>query len=256
MPSVGKLNNRLSDIADLENSLWKSFQKTEKEYLPSMSNPFKCMRDVINLNQEKLLPYRYNYPVYLAFSLLSTFGVLLISFWFLVPYTVFYIAAMHSRSKFVEAFAKHKLANSNFVNYAFGINQPSLIVAGMIKLREAGGGKITQDTLQSILKILKASNDYSDVSIGIAEALKKFLFGVPFLFIVWIYQNSVTFNNYTSKIRDFVLSNWIAGFFLISFSLLLLYICYDLILGQTLHKRTKKKYFLALTLLAENFKER
>jgi hypothetical protein len=119
---------------------------------------------------------------------------------------------MHSRSKFVEAFAKHKLANSNFVNYAFGINQPSLIVAGMIKLREAGGGKITQDTLQSILKILKASNDYSDVSIGIAEALKKFLFGVPFLFIVWIYQNSVTFNNYTSKIRDFVLSNWIAGF--------------------------------------------
>jgi hypothetical protein len=63
MPSVGKLNNRLSDIADLENSLWKSFQKTEKEYLPSMSNPFKCMRDVINLNQEKLLPYRYNYPV-------------------------------------------------------------------------------------------------------------------------------------------------------------------------------------------------
>jgi hypothetical protein len=243
----------LSELAQFEKSLWDAFKKSEKDFLPPTLNPVKSWSAVSALISEQLLELRYHYPFYLAVSVLSALLAAFFSYWFLIPYSAFFWFAMRSRARFVEAYAKKMLGHSEFETFAFGIGQPSLIVAGMVQLRETGQGQLTQDAVQSILKILKASTDFSDISIGIADALKKFLFSLPFILAAWIFSNTDTFNKYATAVHDVAVKNWPVALFLAFIVLAVLFIAYDLVLGQTLSRRRRKKYVLALTLIAESF---
>jgi len=253
MTNVGQLNKHLQELATLERSLWNAFKKTEEEYLPPIAHPVRSVKTANELIRTGFLQRRHYYPIYLFLSLLSAFAVVLLSFWYLVPYSTFLVAAMTSRSKFVEAYVKSKLGTSKFEGFAFGISQPSLAVAGVIKLREVGTGTLDLSAIQSILKIQKASSDFSEVATGFADVMKKSVYGVPFMFAGWIYGNTATFNKYLALFQDVASKNWfvVVPVALVIFSLA--FFSYDLVLGQTFVKRRKKKYLLVLTLIAESF---
>jgi hypothetical protein len=256
MAPVNKINKRLHELAILEKSLWKAFEKMEVDYSPPTFNLLRSTNIALVLVQQKLLRRIHFYPCYLLLCTISAIGVVIFSPWLLLLYVIFLAATMYTRSKFVNAFAHWKLGTSEFETYAFGIGQPALAVAGVIKLLEIGKGHIDIIAIQSILKIQKSSNELFEVSTGVGEALKKYLFTVPFLIAAWIVNETTAATKYLTLFNELAAKNWTVVLLMLLFILALILASYELVLGQTFLKRKKRKYLLVLTLISESFVQR
>lgn len=249
MTNVNYLNEELKNISSLERSLWQAFIKAEKDFLPPTLHPFRLCKVYLDLRKRNGLGWENNYPLFvLLTTIFAIFAIATGVLWFLIPYVIFYGLAVFKKDKYIESFARDKLNVMHHLDSAFGIEQPSLIIGGLFSLSQA---KIDPTSLQSILKIQKASGELSDSGFGIADKAKGFLLGIPLTAIVWIYGNAGRANDLATELAEIATGNMAAGLTIfLAVSLFLLH-SYDLIIAQPLAKRKRKRYLLVLTLVAE-----
>lgn len=253
MTNAIALTKNLENLATLDDALWKAFLLCQKEYIPPTLNPFRAISTTIRLVKKGYLKAKYNYGAYLFFAIVSGALSVFFSYWLLISYMFFLAVSAKSRTRYVEAYATEKLGRSSAAKSAFGITTPSLATAGVFKLMETGGTKISKDSIGSIIKIVKASQEFGDVSFGIVETIKKGLFGLPLVAAVWMFSNQNTFTKYLNIFLNFPQKNQIFYAVVALLFLGLSFICYDLVLGQTIAKREKKKYLLVLNMIYESF---
>lgn len=250
MTSVSKLNLQVAELADLERSLWKAFQKAEKEYIPPLFHPVRLYQTSIQLHRDRALALKNSYAIYIVLTVVFAITAVGVSLWMMVPYALFLTLAIFNKDKYCEAFARHKLRVSKVPSSAFGLNQPSLVIAGLFELSEK---KIAPQALQSLLKIQKASGDLADSGFGVADKIKGTLLGLPLIAVPWLYRNSIqTFEAFKDSYTA-AMSNWAIAITLLSVSVLMLMFSFDLLFGQPMAKRKRKRYILVLTLIAENY---
>ena len=253
MTNINQLNSQLAELAELENSLWKAFERAEKDYLPPLFRPLRLVRTTLELLQAKALPWKYNYAAYLLLTALFAVATVTLSFWFIVGYSVFLTLAIFTKDKYAEAFTRHRLGPTKVKGSAFGIDQPSLVVAGLIRLRETTDKKLDPASLQSILKIQKASGDLADSGFGVADKIKGALLGLPFVVAPWVYNNSDRTLQAWKSAYAAASNSWLLTLVFILPVLLILSFSFDLLFGQPLAKRRRKRYLLVLTLIAESY---
>lgn len=252
MSNFGDLNKKLNNLAILEKTLWDAFQRAEKEYAPPVLNLIAAYRTVKELNSSKLLKKRYNFPLY--FILAIIFGLMsLFSKWLLIPYILFLSFTFVSREKYVHAYAVNRLRTEDYTKYGFGLNNPSLLTVGVIKLRDAAGSKLTKESISSIVKINKASHEHSEVSFGTADILRKSLYATPIPIIYWALDNQQVISQYANTIANVVSKSIVISAIILSITIGITIFGYDLLIGQTLEKRRKRKYLLILNIINESF---
>lgn len=252
MSSVGTLNKKITDLANLEKDLWKAFIKAEKEYTPPVFNIIAAYKNVKDFNKQGLLKKRYNFPLYIILTLL--FGLMSLFYqWLLIPYILFLFFTFIAREKYVHAYAVNKLRTQNYTQNGFGLDNLSLVTAGVINLKNAAGSKLTKESISSIVKIVKASQERSDVSFGIADMMKKSLYASPIPLIYWALNNQQTLSEITNRMGNVIIKSVAISAVILSIVIGILFFGYDLLIGQTLDKRRKRKYFLLLNIINESF---
>lgn len=243
--------NNIKRLADLDKRLWSAFTKSEKSFLPPTLNPFRAIETTIHLVKSKHLSAIYNYVIYLVLALIFAGAAIFYSFYFFIPYLVFLALTIVSRAKYIVAYATEKLGESNFPLHGFGIENPALTVAGVMRIQAASQTTPSKDELASLIKIVKSSQELSDVTFGVAEYLKKSLYALPLAAMLAVQQNIDTIRKYVDLLGKSFGSDIAAQILLAAMFIGVSFIVYDIVLGKTLEKRQKKKYLLVLNVMHE-----
>ncbi|WP_428718953.1 hypothetical protein [Undibacterium curvum] len=257
MPNSGQLDKNLQELAELEKILWDAFKESEKKYRPPFFNVKKSIPVAFTLMRRGYLKKWHCSPFFFAGAIVSAAFTVTISDWFSILYLFLLALSILTKTKYVDAYTSEKLKTSQYTKHGFGLENLSLTVAGVMYLKKSGEGKLNAGKIAAITKIVKASHEYGDVSFGLAEHLKKTLYAAPLAFIVWVQNNPHIGNDIGTFISDFQKSKLaiqvVFSIFAIYFLLVGGILCYELIFGQTITKRQKKKYLLILNVISESF---
>lgn len=243
--------DNIKNLLELDKRLWEAFTKSEKSFLPPTLNPIRAIKTTADLVRGKYLKARYNYAIYLVLTLVFAAAAIAYSFYFLIPYVTFLAFAGVSRAKYVVAYAAEKLGGSNFPMQGFGIENPALTVAGVMKIQADSQTKPSKDELASLIKIIKSSQELNDVHFGVVEYLKKSLYAAPLAIMLAVQQNIDVIRKFMSMLGSKLGSDITAQALLVTIFVGLSFIVYDIVLGKTLEKRQKKKYLLVLNIMHE-----
>ncbi len=268
MASNNDLLNSLDEMARLEKAIWKSFKKAESE---SFINPWNFRKQ---LEVRKSLPgttpwFWRNYPFWPILALISAFIVIFanpttISFGTLsyIPYMAFILLGVVSRDKFIKAYSQLQLKQKNFTDHAFGIDNLSLRIFDTLNFHKKSGEKLTKNDIASLIKIVKASQDYQSMSFGYYDYLRKTIIGLivssPVTGSYFLYTHRKEVPQYLIKLDDYAsLHHWFsAGPIIISLILLfaMLGLTYTLVFHEPKIDMQKKRYLLILNILHESWR--
>lgn len=256
MTNVNYLAKNLDELAELDKETWKAFRKSQHDYMPPMFNPFRALSTTAYLVQKGYLKLWQNYFVLLTFSIISAIFSLIASLWLLAPYSLFIALAAVARNKYVEAYATEKLNRTGIVRQAFGVATPSLATAGVLDIMKSSGQRLTKDTVGSLIKLNKSSQEYEDVSFGILETLKKAAYGLPFALALWWSENTQAIARYKNVIDSAIVKVWWLQIFGLILFFCIVASFYNLILADTIMRREKRKYLLVLNMIYESYQEK
>ena len=249
MASTEYLKYRLNTLAIMEGKLWDTYCAIEKKHNLLIFNPITSFEYSRELSKKGLLKYYEIYPIHLLAAILSGLTTIFISYWWFIPYGAFVISTLSARKKYLHIYTIDTLKTEKYTNEAFGITNFSLLIIELIELKKAGGSKLNKDLITSIIKIVKDSQEHSEVTFGFSDQFKRYLYAtlIPASYsllknweiVVEVFKKNITMNNI------FILSIC---------SCILLVFIYDLFFGLPLVKRKKRKYLFLLKILAESYR--
>lgn len=264
MPSKHNMLINLAKIASTEKELWKSFLKAEKESRVGIFDIKKQIAIRAELKKRGTGLIRH-YPFIQILAFLSaiaappTTGAL--QFMVFITYATSIFYAIYSRDKFIREYSKMEVGQANIVSWAFGIDQISLKTFKLFEKFIETGKKLDPKTLDSIIKLVKASQDYESTNYGYNEHLHKLfvatIFSLPISVPLFSYKYQSEILLYWSKFITAAESNTVAGtillgtlmFMAIPISMLL----YSFAYGDKAAARRKKRYLLLLNALKESY---
>lgn len=244
-------NEKVTGIARLEAKLWRLYRKSEKDSQPTLWNLIIVWRNTRTYQQAKLLPWYSNFVITILLTTLFVVLTLWKSEWFLLGYCIALLIAFKTSAQYRVAHAIHSLYTDNYAEYGFGVRHASLIASKFMNLMKSEGIFLNQKSITSITKLVKAGQDYSEITFGFFDYLKKGLYGAPVaiayaLIDNWHHVKDAHLNTEAFGWKVAILIACLIPL-LISISSLL----YELLFGETLMKRRKKKYLLLLNLISE-----
>lgn len=252
MTSIGNLQKKVKDFTEIEKKLWKAFNTAEKEYsIPSL-NIWKANQLAMPFLKNKSLKITEYYPL---LALITLLVAMVCPFYpvFFIAYILMLYLTMRSIDNYKNIITKHKLRDSNFVLHGFGINNLSLTIFGILNIVNAGGDRIDKNDIGSILKIVKARYETSDVSLGFAEHIKKLIYASLFTLPVAIFSNISHFSQQFSKALKVFNTNIYVSAYLALVIIFIIGLMYDLIFTQTKRKKQQKRYLLMLNIIHESW---
>jgi hypothetical protein len=263
MVSVAVQSLNIRRFADLDKALWKAFVKAERdEPIPFFAwGRFRSTYSVLLNN--KRVDWRNNYLA--AFISGSVFAFLFvvgsplgmplpIMLGVLIAYCVSLLWMYWARATFIRKYSEFELKHTEIAEYAFGLDAVALLVRRVVEAVPLPTGKERKACLDALIKINKAAQDHGEVNFGFVEVLKKAAFtGVLSIFsaISWLLANGEKIKQASDGVVSSVSSPWI--FYpllgLVVFSVV--FLLYDIVLGQPRLKKKKKRYLLVLNIIRE-----
>lgn len=261
MPSKLELINKLEDLSSTENGLWKAFRKAENDSQIGIFN-FKKQLTTFKKLQKSNSSFKNFYPLFQIIAIVSAITLLFLKeeLYFLTfsVYIIALIATAYTREKFLIAFSKIELSDMKITGNSFGLDFISLKIFKILEnYTKAKNNKLTENKLDSIIKIIKSSQDYESYGFGYNEYLQKFFIALIFSSPILIYNNLENIKIYSEKITTIVANGqYYSISFLIIFILILIafiILIYSYAYGDRANGKRKKRYLLMLTILKESY---
>ncbi len=251
----------VSKLKDIEDALRYAYTQAEKSYRPQVLNLWRMMEAHIDLWRAKRLRIYEFFPLYWVLS----FGAGAVAVgsgrpWLLAVYALTLLPAIFCSHKYVEQFTSHRSKVDGLPRSAFGIPNLPLIVHGFLQIypdplfwrRGRAPSPLTRDTLGAIIKLIKLSHEHNEISHGVTEWARKWVFGVPLGVMTYAVVHSSEFNRGAEQLFAFVSQHHRAS---ITIAALLVpaavYIVQYLVFTSVAEKKTRRRYLLALNALHE-----
>lgn len=256
MTNTQHLVGKLESVAELDKALWSAYRQSLVSRLPPFLNLLRVHRIHQELCGKKLLRWWQHYYAFMVGALLCGISSLFVSYWLLIGYAVLLFSSAKLRSKFVEAYAHAQIGRPNISKHSFGLQTPSLLVAGVMDALRDERIKIDSTTLESVIKLNKATHEFEDIAFGVSDAIRKGAIGAPLALALWLFSTAIPIGLYLGKVQDILLKQPLLAGILIIFLLGFAFLAYQLAFSGVVTKRDRKRYLLVLNLLRESFQER
>lgn len=256
MTNTQHLVSNLEKVATLDKTLWAAYQGSLVNKLPPLFNPIRALSNILKLQRAGHLKWWQNYYVLFVIALVFGISSIFTSYWFLAIYAAILFASAKCRSKYVEAYLYVEIGRPQIAKHAFGLQMPSLMVSGVMGALKDEHVKIDKETLDSVIKLNKASQEFEDVAFGISDAARKGLIGAPYAFALWLFTTTIPIGQHLSQATDALLKNPIFLGILLVYLSGFAFLTYQLAFSNIVTKRDRKRYLLVLNLVREAYQER
>lgn len=245
------LNSRLNELVNIEKELWRAFHLAEKEYAPPIFRIDRAFVGSFDLVRHGHLKWYINYPALFLCAMLSAL-ITPIYHWAFISYCAFLLATFIARSEYVNAYTSSKLDGEKYAKHGFGLDNLSLVIVGVINLYKVENTKLSKQDILSIAKIVKSSQEHSEVTFGVTDQIKRAFLASMIPFAYWMLINRAVVSEYYNKAVLLLTQNASISVFLSGILIGLSALMFDLLYGQTYAKRQKKKYLLLLNIIGES----
>jgi len=250
------LVENLENVAALDESLRRAYRQSLTNRLPPIINPFRALPKISELRRKGLLKWWQHYYAFWFAGMVCGIVAMFTSLWLLIGYLALSFLAADFSSKYIEAYAYADIGRRGITKQSFGLQTPSLFVAGVVDAVRCEHIKLDKETLDSVIKLNKATQEFEEVGFGISEAIRRGIISIPYALSLWLITTEVPVKKYYVLVRDNLISQPILlGATILMLSGLTL-LAYQLAFSKTVTKRDRKRYLLVLNLLRETYQER
>jgi hypothetical protein len=250
----------LGEIAKIEKALWRSFLKSERHGVLPLWRVRENAR-VWKALKGKGDGLARHHPIMAAIALISAVVTFVSSGgWFFLVFGLYAVSltlAVYFREKYLTAYSGVETGHPE-LEKAFGVQYLSLRASKLFDgLREEYKGKLDQEKLESIVRLVKSQQEYEQSTYGYYDYAHKAFVATVLSFPIAIYQYGGQMAAAWNR-----MVTWLGGIgaggagvyvFLGMLLILVLMLAYSFAYGDKATEKMKKRYLLMLVVFSESY---